>query len=84
MNKINDSPIVTITLCVLALIVVIAGGVVTVVQPTTLSFDAYVQDIAIALAGLGLGSGIGRGVIAGAKHANAPPEAPTPPPEQTG
>jgi len=61
-EKVNGSPVVTILLCVLAVVVVIAGGVVTIVKPDTLPFHQYVQDVAILTAALGLGAGVGRGV----------------------
>ena len=67
MDKVNDQPVVTIVLCALAVIVVIAGAIVTIAAPKTLPFHDYVQDIAIALAGLGLGAGVGRGAIAAAR-----------------
>lgn len=70
LDKLNQSPIVTILLCVLAVIVVLAGGVVTIVKPDTLPFHEYVQDVAILTAALGLGAGVGRGVNAASKQLN--------------
>jgi hypothetical protein len=79
MTKINDAPVVTIALLVLATIVVVAGAVVTIVQPGTLSFHQYVQDVAVLAAALGLGAGIGRGAIAAAdRHTTSPTELPPP------
>jgi hypothetical protein len=78
MSKINDAPVVTIALLVLATIVVVAGAVVTIVQPGTLSFHQYVQDVALLAAALGLGAGIGRGAIAAADRNTTPAEPPPP------
>lgn len=72
-DKLNDAPLVTILLLVLAVIVVIAGAVVCIVQPSTLSFSQYVQDVAILTAALGLGAGIGRGAIAAAERGAVAP-----------
>lgn len=66
----NDAPVVTYMLLVLALIVVIAGAVVTIVRPSSLTFHDYVLDVTILVAALGLGAGIGRGAIAAAKTQN--------------
>lgn len=63
-SKINAAPVVTYMLCALAVIVVVAGAVVTIVRPSTLEFHQYVQDVALLTAALGLGAGIGRGVEA--------------------
>lgn len=68
MNKLlDDAPVVTYLLLVLALVVVIAGAVVTIVRPASLTFHDYVLDVTILVAALGLGAGIGRGAIAAAK-----------------
>ena len=65
--RIDNQPVVTILVCVLALIVVIAGAIVTIIRPGSLPFHDYVLDVTIVLAALGLGAGIGRGAIAAAK-----------------
>lgn len=44
---------------ILALIVTVAGAVVTIVQPHTLSFSSYVQDLVELAAALGLTAAIG-------------------------
>lgn len=66
-KALNDLPVVTYMLLVLALVVVIAGAVVTIVRPSSLTFHDYVLDVTILVAALGLGAGIGRGAIAAAK-----------------
>jgi hypothetical protein len=67
-HQLEDKPVVTLLVCALALIVVIAGAVVTIIRPGSLPFHDYVLDVTIVLAALGLGAGIGRGAIAAAKH----------------
>lgn len=93
----SEKPVVTILTLVAALVAIIAGGVVTIVKPESLSFHQYVQDIAFMAGALGLGSGIGRGIdsygqsVASAQQQGAPmttetPQPPvpeTPPPEPT-
>lgn len=66
-ETLNDAPVVTYMLLALALVVVIAGAVVTIVRPASLTFHDYVLDVTILVAALGLGAGIGRGAIAAAK-----------------
>lgn len=88
----SDKPVVTILTLVAALVAIIAGGVVTIIKPESLSFHQYVQDIAFMAGALGLGSGIGRGIDSyGQAVAKAQPQGssmetteapqPTPPPE---
>lgn len=43
---------------IIALVVVLAGGVVTVVHPETLSFSAYLRDVALGAGLLGIGHGL--------------------------
>ena len=69
--NLNDSPVTTTLIAVAFIIIVIVGGVVTIVNPDTLSFDRYITSVGIAAGALGL-LGIGRGINAGqAKIANA-------------
>jgi hypothetical protein len=58
----SEKPVFTIMVLVVVVIVVVAGAVVTIVQPSSLSFHQYVSDIAFMAGALGLGAGIGRGV----------------------
>lgn len=78
-SKLNNAPIVTYLLCALALVVVIAGAVVTIIRPDTLPFDKYVQDVALLTAALGLGAGIGRGVQAAGNAGTSTDTTATPP-----
>jgi hypothetical protein len=66
-STLNDAPVITYMLLGLAVIVVIAGAVVTIIRPASLTFHDYVLDVTILVAALGLGAGIGRGAIAAAK-----------------
>ena len=66
-QTLDDAPVVTYLLLVLALVVVLAGAVVTIVRPASLTFHDYVLDVTILVAALGLGAGIGRGALAAAK-----------------
>ena len=73
-NLASDKPIVTILTVAVVLIVVIAGGIVTIVRPESLSFHQYVSDIAIVGGALGLGAGIGRGIDSYGKQIAKPPD----------
>jgi hypothetical protein len=77
-HALDDAPVVTFLLLALALVVVIAGAVVTIIRPASLSFHDYVLDVTILVSALGLGAGIGRGAIAAAKvqhpEGESPPE----------
>lgn len=46
---------------VIVLVVVIAGGVVTIVHPETLTFGSYLKDVAFGAGLLGIGHGIDAG-----------------------
>lgn len=74
-QALDDAPVVTYLLLALALVVVLAGAVVTIVRPASLTFHDYVLDVTILVSALGLGAGIGRGAIAAAKVHNDEPEA---------
>ena len=69
-NLSSDKPVVTILTLVVVLVVVVAGAIVTITNPNSLTFEQYIRDIAILGAGLGLGNGIGRG-IESSGHAQA-------------
>jgi hypothetical protein len=43
---------------VLVVLVALVGGVVVIVHPTTLSFAAYIRDLAVGFGLLGIGLGI--------------------------
>ena len=91
-ENLNDSPVTTILMAVAFTVIVIVGGIITIVNPDSLSFDRYITSVGIAAGALGL-LGIGRGINAGQKKiaeaatVNAayeagveyeePPEAPT-------
>lgn len=68
-DPLGEPSIATILVAVCVLIVVLVGGIVCVVNPDALSFNDYVN--AIAIVGIGGGAlGIGRGILAGAKANN--------------
>jgi hypothetical protein len=73
-QALDGAPVVTYLLLVLALVVVLAGAVVTIVRPASLTFHD-VLDVTILVSALGLGAGIGRGAIAAAKVSHDEPEA---------
>jgi hypothetical protein len=67
MSKLDNANIATLLVALIALIIVVAGAVVTIVNPDALPFDDYVK--ALATLGIGAGAlGVGRGVLAGAKQ----------------
>lgn len=69
----NDQPpIATIAVAVIAVIVVLAGALVTIINPDALSFNQYLT--ALSQAAIGAGAlGIGRGILGASKAANATP-----------
>lgn len=67
LDKLDEWGPVTVLMILVAVIAVVAGGVVVVVHPESLSFDAYLDDLkafAVALAGLG----VGRGILGAGQH----------------
>lgn len=52
----------TVLVVVVATIVVGAGAAVTIVQPSTLSFEQFLGDLTKLGAALGIGAGVGRGI----------------------
>jgi hypothetical protein len=52
---------------VIVLIVAVIGGIVTIVEPTTLSFSDYVSSLSDLAVGVGLVA-VGRGVTKAGKH----------------
>lgn len=60
MDALRNNPVASL----LVVLIAIAGAVVTIVEPDTLPFDQYVQNVMI---GAGL-LAIGRGVQDGLKH----------------
>lgn len=62
--------VVTALVIVMAIIVVFAGAVVTIVRPDSLTFHAYVLDVVLLAGALGIGAGIGSGVTAAVKANN--------------
>lgn len=67
----DDTPVTTYLTLLIALVVVLVGGVVCIIEPETLSFRDYVE--ALAVLGIGVGAlGIGRGISAGAKASQHP------------
>lgn len=66
-QKLSQAPVATLLVAALATIIVIAGAVVMIVDPDTLSFEDYIK--ALATMGIGAGAlGVGRGILAGAKQ----------------
>lgn len=47
-----------LTTAIIAVIVVIVGGIVTISDSSSLSFDEYIQSVAIGVGLLGIGYGI--------------------------
>jgi hypothetical protein len=43
---------------IIALIVVLAGGIITVLHPESLSFSQYIKDVAIGCGLLGIAHGV--------------------------
>jgi hypothetical protein len=83
-DKINDSPFTTILMGIAFIVIVLIGGIVTIVDSESLSFNEYITAVGIAAAGLGL-LGIGRGINSGEKHrayADSPPADTTEQPPQ--
>src|SRR3954451_11675317 len=61
----ENTPWMTIIICLLAVLFTIVGGVVTLVQPQTLSFDEYLErtgQLALAVAALGVGRSLKKGL----------------------
>jgi hypothetical protein len=58
------SPVLLAALLVLVVIVALSGAVVTIVDPRTLPFRMYVEDIIQLAAALGLTAAIGAGALA--------------------
>jgi hypothetical protein len=66
-KTVGQAPIATLLVAALTIIIVIAGAVVMIVDPDTLSFEDYIK--ALATMGIGAGAlGVGRGILAGAKQ----------------
>lgn len=63
MDALRNNPVASL----LVVLIAIAGAVVTIIEPDTLPFDQYVQNVMI---GAGL-LAIGRGVQDGLKHQRA-------------
>lgn len=71
LDKLNSAPLTTILVAVAFVIVCVVGGVVTIVNPDTLSFSDYVERLGIAAGALGL-LAIGRGInLSGEKQGNS-------------
>jgi hypothetical protein len=66
-QKLSNANVATLLVIALAVIVGVAGEVVTIVNPDSLSFDEYIKTLAGVAGASGL-LGIGRGILAGAKQ----------------
>lgn len=64
----NSLPVATLIVAAAFLIVTIVGGIVTITNPESLSFDKYVVTVTGVAASAGL-LGIGRGINSTAKPA---------------
>lgn len=64
LDKLDMKPVTTALMVLLALIVVGAGAVVTVTNPDTYPFRAYLDDLKTFAVGVGA-LGIGRGILSG-------------------
>src|SRR3954449_7292851 len=61
----ENAPWMTIITCMLAILFTVVGGIVTFVQPQTLSFDQYLErtgQLALAVAALGVGRSVKKGL----------------------
>jgi hypothetical protein len=58
---------VTVLVTIAAMIVLVVGGIVCIVNPDTLTFAQYLDDLKTFVIGLGL-TGLARGVHLGAQH----------------
>ena len=67
MEKLNRWGPMTVLMVLVVTIVVLAGAVVSIVNPDTLSFEEYL-DTLVKAAGAIAALGIGRGVLEGMKH----------------
>ncbi len=54
MNALRTNPVASLIVVIIA----IAGGVVTVVEPSSLGFDEYVKNVGIAAGLLAIGRGL--------------------------
>lgn len=43
---------------IIAVVVVLVGGVITILHPETLAFDSYIKDVAVGAGLLGVGLGL--------------------------
>lgn len=59
--RLNAAPVATILQVVLTAIVAVVGGVITIINPDTLSFEDYVKFLGVLSVGNGL-LGVGRGI----------------------
>lgn len=59
------TPVATILIAIIALIAAVAGAVVTITEPSQLSFAAYLDDLTKLAVGVGL-LGVGRGATSAA------------------
>lgn len=50
--------VIPIATYIILFVVVVAGAIVCIVSPATLSFEDYVRDVSIAAAGLAIGRGL--------------------------
>lgn len=64
LDKIDMKPVTTALMVLLALIVVGAGAVVTILNPDTYPFKSYLDDLKTFAIGVGA-LGIGRGLLSG-------------------
>jgi hypothetical protein len=75
LDKLDDWGPLTVLLCIVVAIVLLVGGAVCVVNPDTLTFAQYLDDLktfGLAVAGLGVGRGIhGAAKTLGDAHVSA-------------
>lgn len=50
--------LIPIATYIILFVVVVAGGIVTITNPASLSFEDYVRNVSIAAAGLAIGRGL--------------------------
>jgi hypothetical protein len=69
MNKLSsDLTVAALATAILAIVVVVAGAVVTIANPSDYPFKDYVQDVVILASALGIGSALGSRLRVGHVH----------------
>lgn len=59
--RLNGAPVATVIQVIVTVLVALVGGIVTIFNPATLSFEDYVKFLGVLSVGNGL-LGVGRGI----------------------